>query len=109
MPAIREYHAHVYFDASTIEQARQLCEKSTEMFQIDMGRVHERPVGPHPMWSCQLKFDPPVFGDITPWLALNRNGLVIFIHPDTGDVIKDHTNHAIWMGQMMELDLSALV
>jgi aromatic ring-cleaving dioxygenase len=32
--------------------------------------------------------------------------LVMFIHPDTGEHLKDHTEHAIWMGEMMTLDLS---
>ena len=102
------YHAHVYFDAETIEQARALCRRAAEKFDIEMGRVHERPVGPHPMWSCQLAFDHTVFGDVVSWLARNRDGLVIFIHLETGDVIKDHTEHTMWMGQMMELDLSFL-
>lgn len=105
---IREFHAHVYFDASTIDQAKRLCEQARDRFSVSMGRVHERPVGPHPMWSCQLAFGPDQFGTIVPWLAMNRNGLVIFTHPETGDVIKDHTDHAIWMGDIMPLELSAL-
>jgi len=32
--------------------------------------------------------------------------LVVFLHPDTGDDLKDHTEHAIWMGSMRTLDLS---
>lgn len=105
---IEEFHAHVYFDASRIEQAKRLCEEAKSLFSLKMGRVHERPVGPHPMWSCQLAFSPETFGQIVPWLAVNRNGLIIFTHPETGDVIKDHTEHAIWMGEIMPLKLSAL-
>ncbi|WP_252362782.1 DOPA 4,5-dioxygenase family protein, partial [Escherichia coli] len=41
-----------------------------------MGRVHERPVGPHPDWSCQLAFAPEVFGELVPWLAIHRQDLV---------------------------------
>jgi len=103
-----EYHAHVYFDASTVEQARNLCELASETFPLKMGRVHKKPVGPHPMWSCQLAVKHDAFGDLISWLAINRNGLTVFIHPETGDVIKDHTDHAIWMGEMLELDLSVL-
>ncbi len=105
---IREFHAHVYFDASNIEQAKRLCEKAKNLFSVTMGRVHERAVGPHLMWSCQLAFKPEMFGKIVPWLAINRDGLIIFTHPETGDVIKDHTEHAMWMGKMMPLKLSAL-
>jgi len=42
------------------------------------------------------------------WLALNRQGLTVFTHAITGDDIKDHTDHAIWMGAMPALELSAL-
>ncbi|MEM7069128.1 MAG: DOPA 4,5-dioxygenase family protein [Pseudomonadota bacterium] len=104
----QEYHAHVYFDALTIEQARELCLAANENFELRMGRVHEKPVGPHPMWSCQMAFAHDVFADLVSWLALNRDGLIIFIHPETGDVIADHTNHAIWMGEVMPLELDAL-
>lgn len=47
MPAIKGYHAHIYFDADTIDQARALCEQAAQSFPLKMGRVHERPVGPH--------------------------------------------------------------
>ncbi len=106
MQRIKGYHAHVYFDASTIDQARELCERAAQRFGLQMGRVHERLVGPHPDWSCQLAFKPELFGEVVPWLALNRQGLVVFLHPDTGDDLLDHTDHAIWMGALRPLDLT---
>ena len=102
------YHAHVYFDGQSIGQARSLCELARDTFDIEMGRVHEKYVGPHPRWSCQLAFPPEKFGELVPWLALNRDGLTIFIHAETGDVIADHTEHALWMGELLPLDLDAL-
>ena len=48
------------------------------------------------------------FGAIIDWLAKNRQGLTIFTHANTGDVMLDHTEHTIWMGQMMALDLELL-
>lgn len=108
MTRIHEFHAHVYFDSETAARARRLCESARDRFGVTMGRMHERPVGPHPMWSCQLAFPPEKFGDVVPWLALNRRGLTVFIHPDTGDDIPDHTDRAMWMGAMMELNLDAL-
>ena len=105
MSSAEAYHAHVYFDAQTLDQARELCERAAEKFAIRMGRVHERPVGPHPDWSCQLAFAHEQFADVMLWLALNRDGLVIFTHPLTGDDLADHTRHAIWMGATRELDV----
>lgn len=106
MTEIRGYHAHVYFDEATVAQATALCQQVANDFGAEMGRVHERPVGPHPMWSCQLAFGPDAFDQIIPWLALNRGGLTIFTHPDTGDDLKDHRDHAIWMGSMPALNLA---
>ncbi|HLS50863.1 MAG TPA: DOPA 4,5-dioxygenase family protein [Burkholderiaceae bacterium] len=102
------WHAHVYFDANSVEQARQLCEEAARRFRVRMGRVHERPVGPHPDWSCQLAFRPEVFSEIIPWLSMNRKDLVVFIHPITGNDLIDHRDFAMWMGAVRPLKLSVL-
>lgn len=103
---VSSYHAHVYFNADTIEKARRICTDAAQRFGLVMGRVHEKPVGPHPDWSCQLAFEPGKLGDVVGWLAQNREGLVVLIHPETGDELKDHTEHAIWMGAVRPLDVS---
>jgi DOPA 4,5-dioxygenase len=102
------YHAHVYFDAQALAQARALCEAAAARFPLKMGRVHERPVGPHTDWSCQLAFKAALFGEVIPWLALHRGGLVVFIHPITGQDLIDHRDRAMWMGAVRPLDLSVL-
>ena len=107
-PAIRGFHAHVYFDANTVEQARTLCTAAAERFGATMGRLHEKPVGPHPDWSCQLAFEPEAFGKLIPWLAMNRRGLVIFTHPLSDNPLVDHRDRALWMGAARPLDLSVL-
>lgn len=104
--AITAYHAHVYFDAGTVEQARALCAQAAELFGVEMGRVHEKPVGPHPKWSCQLAASPAQFAELLPWLALNRDGLIVFCHPDTGDHLANHRDHGVWLGTGLDLDLS---
>lgn len=106
LSAIDSYHAHVYFGPDTVDQARALCEAVRDAFPgVEMGRVHEKEVGPHPRWSCQLSFDPELFDRVIPWLALNRGGLTVFIHPNTGDALADHRDHALWMGELLELKL----
>lgn len=104
--SILGYHAHVYFDAETVAQARALCTTAATQFGVVMGRVHERLVGPHPMWSCQLGCSPAQFAVLLPWLALNRDGLIVFAHPETGDALADHRDHGIWLGTGLDLDLS---
>ena len=108
MQRIKGYHAHLYFDATTLDQARALAEEATRLFKLHMGRVHEKPVGPHPDWSCQLSFGPEVFGDVIPWLAMNRDGLVVFVHPICDNQLVDHRDRALWMGAVRPLDLSVL-
>jgi aromatic ring-cleaving dioxygenase len=107
VPQISGFHAHVYFDAGSVEKARALCEQAARRFpMLQMGRVHQQPVGPHPDWSCQLAFGTAIAGEVISWLALNRDGLVVFTHPLTGNELADHRDHAIWMGAVRPLDLS---
>jgi DOPA 4,5-dioxygenase len=65
-------------------------------------------VGPHPCWSYQVAFGPELFARIVPWLALNRGDLVVFVHPNTGDDLADHSKHVMWLGELMDLNLDAL-
>ncbi|MFV0295478.1 MAG: DOPA 4,5-dioxygenase family protein [Hyphomicrobiaceae bacterium] len=103
---IESWHVHVYFDADTIETARRVCTEASEAFGLVMGRMHQKPVGPHPDWSCQLSFGPEKIGDVIGWLALHRQGLNVLIHPETGNELLDHTRHAIWLGAIRPLDTS---
>lgn len=103
---ITDYHVHVYFDDTTVEKARRFCETARDTFGVTMGRMHEKPVGPHPMFSCQLSATPDQFAALLPWAALNRDGLIVFSHPSTGDPLADHRDHAIWLGTGLDLNLS---
>ncbi|MBV6624588.1 MAG: DOPA 4,5-dioxygenase family protein [Rivularia sp. (in: Bacteria)] len=105
---VKGYHAHVYFDESSCEQATALCEEAGKQFSVKVGRVHRKPVGPHPSWSCQLAFELDESAILLSWLALNRKGLTILIHPLTGNDLKDHTDYASWMGNPQVLNLDAL-
>ena len=105
---ITGYHAHVYYDAAGKERAARLREAVERRFQVRMGRWRDEPVGPHPTGSYQIAFGPELFAEIAPWLALNRDGLTVFLHPETSDVLADHRDFAIWMGEQWTLKLSAL-
>jgi len=45
---------------------------------------------------------------LLPWLMLNRDGLTVLVHPETGDDYTDHSAHAVWLGAMLPLRLEAL-
>jgi aromatic ring-cleaving dioxygenase len=102
----KAYHAHVYFDEATTAIAKKLCDESAETFGLRVGRFHEKLVGPHPCWSCQITFGSKDFDRYITWLDENRAGLTIFVHALTGDDLKDHTDFAYWLGQAVELNLS---
>lgn len=102
----KAYHAHVYFEQDTLEFASGLCEKAGELFGLKVGRVHQKPVGPHPKWSCQITFAAKNFDAFIPWVDENRNGLTILVHALTGNDLKDHTEYVYWLGDSVELKLS---
>jgi DOPA 4,5-dioxygenase len=108
MTAITEYHAHIYYDAASREQADKLCKAAGETFGVKVGRMHDNPVGPHPRGSCQLTVRSEQLAEVLPWLMLNRGELTVFAHAQTGDALKDHTAHVIWLGPSETLKLSAL-
>jgi|GEM_PF-253761 len=101
---IQSYHAHVYFETPD-ERARALRVRDwiAEHFLVQLGRVHDKPVGPHGVPMYQVAFGPDVFHQFTPWLMLNRLGLSVLIHPNTGRARDDHLIHALWLGTPLPL------
>ncbi len=100
------YHAHVYFDAATVAQARTLVVAAGQYAGVQVGRVHEKEVGPHPRWSCQLAFGRDQFDAVIPWLDAHRGGLDVFVHGVSGNHLADHTTHAYWLGRSWPLRLA---
>jgi aromatic ring-cleaving dioxygenase len=105
---ITGYHAHVYYDAACKAAAETLRSEIDARFDTVLGRWHDKPVGPHPHWSYQVAFEPEVFAELVPWLALHRRGLTILLHPETGNALADHSTHAMWLGESVTLNLDAL-
>jgi DOPA 4,5-dioxygenase len=105
--AITHYHAHIYYDpASTRDRAERLREGVRQAFpQATLGRWHDAMVGPHPRSMFQIAFPREMLAAFVPWLMLNRDGLTILLHPETGDDLADHTAHAAWFGEVLPLRL----
>jgi DOPA 4,5-dioxygenase len=110
LSVVESWHAHVYFDAATRDAAYALRERIIELFgaSVDVGRFLERPVGPHPCWSYQIAFLPSELARVATWLTLNRDGLDVFMHPNTGDALADHRDRAMWIGRSYPLNLGIL-
>jgi len=103
------YHAHVYYDPETTrERAERLRQRvGAEFPQAKLGRWHDELVGPHTQSMYQIAFPATILGTFLPWLMLNRDGLVILLHPETGNDYRDHTAHAVWFGAVLPLRLEA--
>ena len=106
--AIAGWHAHIYYDPASRPRAEKLREGIAAGFAVRLGRWHDQPVGPHPQAMYQVAFGAGDFATLVPWLALNRNGLDVLVHPETGDDVTDHTDHAIWLGTRLPLDIDSL-
>jgi aromatic ring-cleaving dioxygenase len=107
---IKHYHAHIYYDpALTRDRAALLRERVAAAFPAaTLGRWHDAPVGPHPQSMYQIAFAAELLASFVPWLMLNRDGLTILLHPETGNDYADHTEHAVWFGAILSLRLDVL-
>ena len=105
---IENYHAHIYYGPDTRRAAARLRTMIESNFTVEMGRWPDEPVGPHPRAMYQVKFAKTKFNRIVPWLMLNRRGLDILVHPNTGDAYEDHATHALWLGQKLQLRIAVL-
>ncbi|NMJ43644.1 DOPA 4,5-dioxygenase family protein [Roseomonas sp. JC162] len=107
--SIQGWHAHIYYDPTTREAAARLREGIADAFpEARLGRWHDVPVGPHPQAMYQVAFAPALFPTLMPFIALNREGLTVLVHPETGRQKVDHLEHAVWMGAVLPLDASVL-
>lgn len=96
---ITSYHAHIYWSTEhERERALKIRQWIGERFEVAMGRVHDKPIGPHTLPMYQVAFVTEVFPRFTPWLMLNRLGLSVLVHPNTGRARDDHLVHALWLG-----------
>lgn len=107
---VAAYHAHIYYDVTRTRPAAEWVRAClTERFPAaQLGRWHDVPVGPHTQAMYQVAFAAELLPEILPWLMLNRQGLDVLVHPETGRERADHTDHAAWLGTVLPLDVSRL-
>ncbi|MBN35585.1 MAG: 4,5-dioxygenase [Rhodospirillaceae bacterium] len=102
------YHAHTNFDLDVRDTAVALREEIGKRFDVTLGRVWDKPVGPHLKPMFQVAFTPEQFDKVVPWLMVNHQGLSIFIHPETGDEVQDHRDNALWINEKIGIDIGGL-
>ena len=104
---IKSYHVHLYYDGRTKQYAGYLRREMERRFDgcIEVGRWRDMaPQGPHPRSHFQVSFPTNMFNRLVPFLALNRGGLYILLHPNTGNGYEDHTKNVMWIGPSIPLD-----
>ena len=68
----------------------------------------EGPLGPHPIGQFVTCCNHTALSRATSWFMQNHKNLTVLLHPLTRYEIIDHTERAMWLGQSMPLDISAL-
>src|ERR1700733_7277441 len=105
---ITDYHMHVYFDPESRERAALLRQWVEERFTVRMGRWHDVPVGPQVAAIYQIQCETRLFPTLVPFIMMNRMGLTVLLHPQSGRPRDDHTVNATWMGAVLPIKTEVL-
>ncbi|EIM79543.1 uncharacterized protein STEHIDRAFT_135697 [Stereum hirsutum FP-91666 SS1] len=94
---------HIYYMQcvpAQLEYARLLHERVRREFpELHVFKFFEEPIGPHPTAMFEVNtFSPHQTGAFFSWLTVHRGPCSVLIHPNTGDVYRDHTELVTWMG-----------
>ena len=66
-----------------------------------------RIIGSGDLWAAEMIFDYAGDRFYTVLIHEYRDGLVVLLHPETGDHRADHTRHALWMGAVLDVNVGA--
>lgn len=102
------YHAHIYYDAGERAAAAALRDELAQRTEHVgfVGRLADRPVGPHPIPQFEIHFLESALPVLFP--VIEESGLRALVHPLTDDDLADHTTLGRWIGAPLVLDLSVL-
>ena len=102
--SMKHYHAHVYFEARHLDEARTWSAQAEGSGVFELVKFHARPVGPHPTGMVEAHFGEAQYEAALEWLDKNRGDFSVLVHRDTGDDYADHTNGIRWLGKSVPLD-----
>jgi DOPA 4,5-dioxygenase len=106
-----QYHAHLYFDAEQVPFARELHGRA----QRELGALatiwpmRMTPVGPHEAPMFEIEFPHAAREPVLAWVQAHHGPLSVLLHPETGHVLEDHRDHAVWLGRKLALKFDRLV
>lgn len=112
---VKYYDFHIYYFAhnqNSLKESEALREKLLADFPEDAANgsilvkklPNDKVIGPHPtqFWEADV-LRPEVFIKVLSWFQLHHGNLSVLIHPQTGDDLKDHFDHALWLGDKLPL------
>ena len=102
------YHAHIYYDTATRPRAQRLRDTIASTLGVEVRELSDEPRGPHPVPQFRFTFTTAQFGNVVPWLMLNREGLDVLVHPLTDNSYDDHSRYAVWLGSPVALKLNTM-
>jgi aromatic ring-cleaving dioxygenase len=107
---VTEYHFHLYFTAETRASAVALREQLAGQpgFAVTVGALHDAPVGPHLRPQFLARVPPSSLEAALRWYMFRHGEHPVLLHPDTRHDRRDHTAHALWLGERLDLDESKL-
>jgi DOPA 4,5-dioxygenase len=104
------YHAHIYFDAEHVALAEDLHRQALR----DLGALatiwpmRMKPVGPHYAPMFEIEFPHASREQVLAWVYAHHGPLSVMLHPETGNALEDHRDHAVWLGRNLGLKLDIL-
>lgn len=107
---VQYYDVHLYYHVDQPEShgsAKELHAQLKALFpEMPIYPMVDRQVGPHtrPMFETHL-MNPDMFGRVLSWLCVHRRDHSILVHPNTPNMLEDHTHNAIWLGPQLPLKL----
>ncbi|XP_065830415.1 uncharacterized protein [Oscarella lobularis] len=127
LPPFNSYHIHVMFvngNNESIKAAMEFHDEFVEKFNLTgtkpcTGNLHQgrlcmfevevQPSSDSPFISGQWAAFVPLedFQRCVPWTMQNRKGLDIFVHPNSGKGLDDHTLWPLWGGMPWPINVAA--
>jgi aromatic ring-cleaving dioxygenase len=105
---ILEFHFHVYYEPNQRAEAesfrKEVCRVGGAQWMVSS--LSDGPRGPHvkAMFGIHVPSDSLV--KAMSFIMKNHGSLPVLFHPETGDDVRDHSDHAFWLGEKQPLDFS---
>ncbi|KAJ3164280.1 hypothetical protein HK101_000481 [Irineochytrium annulatum] len=63
-------------------------------------------VAAHPLPNFKVDVATPrEYGAFVPWITFARKGMSVLVHPQTDDLVSDHDESAVWIGEKLGVKL----